>query len=87
MTGIPDLIIEILSPSTAYYDMIEKKEIYEKLGVKEYWIVDPKKESVEIFLNVNHCFELNQRIVKKGFAKSYVMKGFAVSLEKVFYLY
>jgi len=87
INGIPDVIIEILSPSTAYYDMIEKKEIYEKLGVKEYWIVDTKKESVEIFLNVNYSFELKQKIVTKGFAKSYIMKGFEVSLERIFHLY
>nr|NIR48553.1 Uma2 family endonuclease [candidate division KSB1 bacterium]NIR69031.1 Uma2 family endonuclease [candidate division KSB1 bacterium]NIS24097.1 Uma2 family endonuclease [candidate division KSB1 bacterium]NIT71016.1 Uma2 family endonuclease [candidate division KSB1 bacterium]NIU24716.1 Uma2 family endonuclease [candidate division KSB1 bacterium] len=48
ISGAPDLIIEILSPSTAYYDLVEKKDNYEKFGVKEYWIVDPKKRRVEL---------------------------------------
>jgi Uma2 family endonuclease len=48
--GCPDLIIEILSPGTAYYDLIDKKEIYETFGVKEYWIVDPKKQWIEIYI-------------------------------------
>ncbi|MBR1398192.1 MAG: Uma2 family endonuclease [Selenomonadaceae bacterium] len=48
--GTPDLVVEILSPSTARRDKIQKKSIYEKYGVKEYWIVDPFSKSVEIYL-------------------------------------
>jgi Uma2 family endonuclease len=44
--GAPDLIIEILSPSTAKYDLNEKKDVYEAFGVKEYWIVDPEGSHV-----------------------------------------
>jgi hypothetical protein len=43
--------IEILSPSTGYYDVKYKKSVYEKFGVKEYWIVDPKDKTVEIYQN------------------------------------
>ncbi|MBI1767078.1 MAG: Uma2 family endonuclease [Bacteroidetes bacterium] len=44
--GAPDLIIEVLSPGTKKFDLEEKKKIYEKSGVKEYWVVDPDtKES------------------------------------------
>ncbi len=39
--GVPDLIIEILLPSNNDHDLITKKNLYEKFGVKEYWIVDP----------------------------------------------
>ena len=48
--GVPDLIVEILSPSTGQRDKIDKKELYEKFGVKEYWIVDPLNKSVEVYL-------------------------------------
>lgn len=44
--GAPDLIIEILSPSTAQYDLNQKKNVYERSGVKEYWIVDPENKDV-----------------------------------------
>ena len=48
--GAPDLIIEVLSPATALKDKREKKNLYEKYGVKEYIIVDPAAQYVERFL-------------------------------------
>ncbi|MDA3810205.1 MAG: Uma2 family endonuclease, partial [Spirochaetaceae bacterium] len=48
--GAPDLIIEILSPSTGKKDLNEKFQLYEKNGVKEYWVVDPGNKYIEIFL-------------------------------------
>lgn len=48
--GAPDLIIEILSPSNARFDKEEKKNIYEKNGVKEYFIVEPYDKSVTGFV-------------------------------------
>jgi len=47
--GSPDLVIEILSPSTARKDMKEKFLLYERAGVKEYWVVDPSAKTVMIF--------------------------------------
>jgi len=44
--GAPDLVIEILSPATAKYDLEDKKDVYEQYGVKEYWIVDPADSQV-----------------------------------------
>ena len=47
--GTPDLIVEILSPSNIFTDRNQKKTIYQKMGVKEYWIVDPANKTLEIY--------------------------------------
>ncbi|MDR0811930.1 MAG: Uma2 family endonuclease [Paludibacter sp.] len=48
--GAPDMIVEILSPSTTRYDLNEKYSIYEKSGVREYWAVEPNGGAVTVFL-------------------------------------
>lgn len=47
--GAPDLVVEVLSPSTAKRDRGYKKDTYEKCGVREYWLVNPADKSVEIY--------------------------------------
>lgn len=47
--GAPDLVVEVLSPSTMRNDKTIKKEIYAKCGVREYWLVSPDEKSVEIY--------------------------------------
>ena len=50
--GAPDLVVEILSPSTAKKDLGEKKILYGKYGVKEYWTIDPDSKSITVnYLN------------------------------------
>ena len=48
-TGAPDWIIEIVSPSTSSYDYITKLNLYADAGVREYWIVDPAKQSIFVY--------------------------------------
>jgi Uma2 family endonuclease len=45
--GAPDLVVELLSPSTSKYDLDEKKDVYERYGVKEYFIIEPATKSVD----------------------------------------
>ena len=47
--GAPDLVVEVLSPSTMRNDKTHKKEIYARCGVREYWLVGPEEKSVEIY--------------------------------------
>lgn len=61
-SGIPKLIVETLSPSTAKRDRSEKKDIYEKAGVEEYWIVSPQG-AVEIYYLENGKYVLEQSYI------------------------
>ena len=57
--GAPDLIVEVLSESTMKNDLGKKKDIYERHGVKEYWIVDPWAKRVEVYHLVEGRFVLD----------------------------
>ncbi len=47
--GAPDFVVEVLSPSTAFHDHKRKREVYERAGVKEYWLVDPVERTIHIY--------------------------------------
>lgn len=47
--GVPELIIEVVSPSTSKMDRVFKFNKYEKAGVKEYWIIEPEGKFVSVF--------------------------------------
>lgn len=69
LVGAPDLVIEVLSPGTSELDSGEKKLVYEKYGVEEYFIVDPETSRVDYFYLVNRIYEAQQntkgRIISK----------------------
>lgn len=58
--GIPNLIVEILSPGTQKNDRGYKKELYEKCGVQEYWIITPTDETIEVYLLENGKYRLDE---------------------------
>ncbi|MDR1559762.1 MAG: Uma2 family endonuclease [Clostridiales bacterium] len=57
--GAPDLVVEILSKSTAKRDMEEKKGIYEKYGVKEYWLVNPFSMEITVYHSRDGLFRID----------------------------
>lgn len=57
--GTPDLVVEVISPSTAARDRGYKKDVYETSGVPEYWIVNPMDRSIEVYLLANGRFTLD----------------------------
>jgi Uma2 family endonuclease len=82
--GAPDLVIEILSPSTERYDLKDKKNVYEQKGVKEYWIVDPSDKCIEVYENSSDGFTLIERACCDGQIYSRLLQGFFVNLSEVF---
>lgn len=81
--GPPDVVVEILSPSTAYYDLKVKKRVYERSGVREYWIVDPMEKSFEIYVNSEEGFKLSSMAIQKGIVRSEIL-SIELDLEEVF---
>lgn len=57
--GVPDMVAEIFSPSTMKRDLGIKKDIYERNGVKEYWIIDPYRETIDVYLLRDGKYELD----------------------------
>jgi Uma2 family endonuclease len=82
--GAPDLIAEILSPSTAYRDLTTKKRLYEQHGVREYWIVDPEGRTVEVFELTGERFMQHTHAVETGTTASTLLDGFQVDLTDLF---
>jgi len=54
--GTPDLLVEILSSGNKNHDLIRKKDLYERFGVKEYWVIDPDTRLVMVFQLVNGSY-------------------------------
>ncbi len=57
--GAPDLVVEVLSPSTMRNDRMRKKKVYQACGVREYWLVDPENRTIEQYLLQDGKLELN----------------------------
>ncbi len=83
--GAPDLIIEILSPSTSKKDVKNKFEIYEESGVKEYWIVDPIEELVDVFVLKDNKYQLVKKYVNDDKVPMNIFPGFEIDLVDIFY--
>ena len=82
--GAPDLMVEILSPSTARRDWGVKRELYAKHGVKEYWIADPANKIVWVMPLRNGILEVQQTCHSGDTISSSVLAGFTVKVDDIF---
>jgi Uma2 family endonuclease len=81
--GPPDLIIEILSPSTRQYDLSTKRALYARFGVPEYWIVDPIVRSVTVLTLASEAYEALP-LLAGGAIESRVLPDLKLTLEQIF---
>lgn len=83
--GAPDLVVEILSPSTSRKDIGVKFSLYERHGVREYWIIHPAEESLMVFtLGEDGRYGRPQGYGRGDMATSIVLEGLELDLEEVF---
>jgi Uma2 family endonuclease len=80
----PDLIVEIVSPSSASYDTVEKRDIYEEYGVKEYWLVFPQEKVIEVLTLESNIYREFCKGRKTGVVRSKIIVGLEVDLKEVF---
>jgi len=80
----PDIAIEILSPSSAKMDTIRKFKLYEKAGVKEYWIVDGANKNIEVHLHDGYRFQPKELYCIGDTLNSTVLDDFSIELSDVF---
>ena len=81
---IPDLVVEVLSPSNAFYDLTHKKMICAERGVEEYWVVDPKDETIEILVRDVDRYRAEAFLKKPASLTSTLFLGFTMKLDEVF---
>jgi Uma2 family endonuclease len=81
--GAPDLVVEILSPSTMKNDLLYQLNKYLAAGVREYWIVDPDEKTISVNVLGNGQFELTEYDIEAELASA-ALQGFALKVKDIF---
>ena len=88
--GVPDLVVEVLSPSTFYKDLRRKMTVYSQFGVEEYWIVDPETKTIELYCRGpegnegKEGLELIRRFSATEMFESRLLPGFRLEVNSIF---
>ncbi len=82
--GSPDLVIEILSENSAYRDLVQKKKLYARFSVKEYWVVIPDEESIEIYILKDNTYTIHKTFNKNETLESPYLKDLRIELKNIF---
>lgn len=84
IVGIPNLIVEILSPSSTTRDQEEKLSLYQRYGLPEYWIVDPDSQTVEVYLSAANRLEKVETLKTGEQLRSRQIPGLVLDLSEIF---
>ncbi len=82
--GVPDLLVEIISPSSIKTDRGKKFKLYERMGVAEYWIVDINNRSIEVYQRQESGYELGAFAAETGAVESFVLTGLRIDVGGLF---
>lgn len=82
--GVPDLLVEVLSPSSVRTDRHIKFDVYERVGVPEYWIVNPKTRSVEVYTRSGGEYALLGEYTGAEIIESVVLAGIGLTTGTIF---
>lgn len=84
IVGVPDLVVEILSPGTHRTDRGAKFKLYQRLGVAEYWIVGPRSQTIEVYALNAGAYDLFALGEEGGTVESNLLKGLSVPVRDIF---
>lgn len=82
--GAPDFVIEVLSPSNRGHDLLTKRALYARAGVREYWIVDPMSRTVEVLVLDRDAFHTVQTAAGDDSVVSSLLDGATFDLDAMF---
>ncbi len=82
--GAPDLVMEILSPSTTRHDKFTKFNLYQRAGVREYWIVDPGDKTVQVFVLEDGHYAAKDFGAAGDQVRVNVLEDYTIDLSQVF---
>ncbi|MGH8533294.1 MAG: Uma2 family endonuclease [Gammaproteobacteria bacterium] len=85
MRGAPDLVVEVLSRGSEVSDRGYKRHLYGRYGVREFWIVDPAAEKVEVFRAIGTAFDSVALWGVKDALASTLFPGLSIDLDEVFH--
>ena len=84
LPGPPDLVVEILSPTTRPRDERLKRDLYERAGVQEYWLVDPDHDAVQVYRRTGTGFGAAVRFERGASFSTALLPELALSIDKIF---
>ena len=82
--GVPELVVEVISPQTLVRDFVEKRKLYERFKVKEYWLIFPLEKTMFVYELTENGYELFSYATERGKVKSKILEGFELELEEFF---
>lgn len=82
--GPPDLVVEIASPSTSFYDTVKKRDLYQRFGVREFWLVFPEEKAIEVMTLKEGVYVEFASAKGSGKVKSQVLTGLEADLMEIF---
>jgi Uma2 family endonuclease len=84
LQGAADLVIEILSPATRRRDHRLKRELYERVGVEEYWLVNPERDAIDVFRRVDGTFQKPVPYTRDQILTSELLPGLELPVNRIF---
>lgn len=83
VTGAPDLVIEVSSPSTRRLELVRKRELYERFGVSEYWFIDLDADRVEVYRLEEGVYRTPELLFSGQVLQPAQLPGFSISVDEV----